>query len=302
MSDPTGSRMTYRRNRICSLSRTSRLQWGIALSVIASITLFLLLREIFAGRLLLDPIAFAIGPLEVRWYGLIIALAILIALPWTLQRVETRDLDRAAAEGAYWWAVLGGIVGARLIYVLQNLEYFTAHLDRVVALTDGGLSIHGALLGGALALWTAVRFDGKRFLQLADAAVPAVLLGMILGRLGNFANAELFGPPTDLPWQIFIPETARPEGFADIVFYHPTFLYDLILNTVVLMLLLRFERTIKRPGQLTLWFFLGIAITRFIVEFWRLGDSLVGGFSLAQLVSICIILGSFTLLKRNYQG
>ncbi len=313
-----------------------------AIYAILFTALFFVLRELFAGRWLIDPIAFSLGPIDVRWYGIIIAIGILIALEWTSRRAERRGLDRRLVERVSWWAVLGGIVGARLIYVAQNLDYFSAHLDRVGALTDGGLSIHGALIGGALAVWLTIKRSGhsehpsrrsglgveesglvahvdpstllgmtpkERFFAFTDAAVPGLLLAMILGRFGNLANAELFGPPTGVPWKLFIPVDARPIGLEHVAFYHPTFLYDALLNTLVLIGLLWLERRWLRapgyprqggvegnaPGRLTLWFFLGIAMTRFTVEFWRLGDTVALGLSLAQWVSL-LIAGSCVVL------
>lgn len=248
---------------------------------------------------MINPIAITFGPLEIRWYGIIIAIGILIALEWTMRRSKARGLELALVERATFAAILGGIVGARLIYVAQNISYFTAHADRILAFTDGGLSIHGALLGGALALFIAIGFDRKQFARIADATMPGLSLAMILGRLGNFANAELFGPPTNLPWKLFIPVASRPTGLADVAFYHPTFLYDIILNSIVLFLLLKFEHKMNKPGQLTLWFFLGIAITRFIVEFWRIGDSTLLGLSLAQIVSVLIASFSASVLMRR---
>lgn len=324
-----------------------------AAGAILLIALFLSLGEVFAGRWIINPVAFTVGLVDVRWYGIFIAAGILIALEWTMRRAKVRGLDLTVVERATFAAILGGIAGARLIYVAQNLGYFTEHTNRIVALTDGGLSIHGALLGGAFGLWLAVKAShakstsqpphstgsgqafakgevripifrsegrgeivgvGQTFLRIADAAIPGLLLAMILGRLGNFANAELYGPPTDLPWKLFVPVSSRPDGLVDVAFYHPTFLYDMILNGLLLVGLLWAERRWRGapppprhrrgdPGALTLWFFLGIAITRLVVEFWRLGDSVAFGLSLAQLVSLVIAgAASVTLIVLNRSG
>ncbi|MBI4022680.1 prolipoprotein diacylglyceryl transferase [Candidatus Berkelbacteria bacterium] len=269
----------------------------------------------FAGHLVVDPVAFPLGPLAVRWYGLFIALTIGIGLPWFLRRALARGIDGALAERAAWWGVVVGVVGARLLYVLQNLDVFGANPVLILAVQDGGLSIHGALLGGIVAVATVTRFQARTFWSIADAIVPPLLLGMILGRFGNFTNHELFGPPTDVAWKMFVPLQDRPVGSQEEAFYHPTFLYDAILNTVVLLILLTLERSVISapgspsrwrsrllgdgggvPGQLFLLFIAGISLTRFIVEFWRLGDTTALGLSPAQLVSLLLFASAGALL------
>ncbi|MBI4032638.1 prolipoprotein diacylglyceryl transferase [Candidatus Berkelbacteria bacterium] len=249
---------------------------------------------------MIDPVAFTVGSIDVRWYGIVIAGAVAIALPWAIERARRRGLNPAHTETVLWLAILGGLIGARAGYVIQNLGYFGTHPLDVVQLTTGGLSIHGMLVGGFIAAWIAARRYGVAFVPLADAAVPPMLLGMILGRLGNFANSELFGPPTNVSWKLFIPVNSRPEGMSEIAYYHPTFLYDSLLNTLVLVALLIYERRMHTPGRLTLWFLAGIALTRFIVEFWRLGDVLPIGLTLAQLVSLLLLAGAgLALLRRS---
>ncbi|MBI4185702.1 prolipoprotein diacylglyceryl transferase [Candidatus Berkelbacteria bacterium] len=263
----------------------------ITVTLLGLLVLGVLLMGVFSGRWTIDPVAVSLGPVSIHWYGLIIASAILMALPWVVQRAERRGLDRSTVERVLWWAVIGGVLGARLVFVVQNLDYFGAHLGRILALVDGGLSIHGAILGGAVALRVTLGFDRQNFWRVMDAAVPGLLLGMILGRFGNLANAELFGPPTNQPWKLFIPEVARPPGLEAVAFYHPTFLYDALLNAALLAGLLWIERRWSlAPGRLTLFFLIGIAATRFTVEFWRLGSSVLVGLSLAQLVSVVIAL------------
>lgn len=242
--------------------------------------------------------AFSVAGRDVHWYGLIIAASILLALPLTVRRAGVRGIAPAETERAFWWMVVGGVIGARLLYVAQNVPYYAAHVGDVIAVWDGGLAIHGAILGGALALAAAVGFQRARFWALADAAVPGLLIGMIAGRFGNFANAELYGLPTDVAWKLYIPETARLPGYELIAYYHPTFLYDALANAVLLVLLLVNESKLRRPSELTLWFFLGIAVTRFVSEIWRIGDDAVGPLSAAQLASVLIALSMSALLFR----
>ncbi len=276
-----------------------------------AIGLLLFLKGAFAGTITISPVALSLFGRNVHWYGILIALAILVGIPWFLKRAEARGVDRGRADTVAWWAVLGGIVGARLLYVVQNLDVFGASPFTVVAIQDGGLSIHGAILGGAVAAALACRILKVDFWKLADAAAPPILLGMIIGRFGNFTNHELFGPPTDVAWKMFVPFQDRPLGSQE-EFYHPTFLYDAILNSLLLLYLLwsefkmalseRSESNGPPSGSLFLAFIAGISLTRFLVEFWRLGETAALGLSSAQLVSLLLFLIAVTLLWLSRTG
>jgi len=279
----------------------SRNRLLLSLIVVGLVLLTWYLAQTFSGELPVDPVALSLGPLHVRWYGLLIAGAILAGIPWLLVRAKQRGLHPQQADAVAWWSVLGGIVGARLVYVLQNLDVFSVQPWSVLAIQDGGLSIHGALVGGAIVAALAAHRYKIEFWKLSDAAAPPILAGMILGRLGNFFNAELFGPPTSVAWKMFVPVGSRPLELLESAFYHPTFLYDALLNGLVLVLLLKTQKTTIFAGELFLRLIAGIALTRFIVEFWRLGETAALGLSSAQLVSILLfgITVMLILIRRR---
>ncbi|MGI6103648.1 MAG: prolipoprotein diacylglyceryl transferase [Patescibacteria group bacterium] len=287
-------------------TRPSPLPLQVA-GLLAGLGVFVFLQAVFSGALVLNPVAVSVGPLHVRWYGLLIALAIAVGIPWTIRRAAVRGIASTTAETILWWAVLGGVVGARLIFVLQNLAYYGEAPSQVFALTDGGLSIHGALLGGFLvgALVTLILNRSARspvhFWSLADAAVPALLLGMVVGRFGNLFNYELYGPPARVLWRMFVPTYARPELYADYRYFHPTFLYEAVGNVLVLAFILMNERRATHRGELVLWFFFGSSLVRFLVEFWRLGSPVVGVLTSAQLVSLVLAFSALALalLRRR---
>lgn len=257
----------------------------IALIVVA------FLRPIFAGVWVIDPVAVRIGPLAIRWYGIILASAIAIAFEWSRRRLEVRGYAAELTEPILWWATLGGILGARLGFVAQNLGYFGVHPLEVLAYTQGGLSIHGAVVGGAIAVGWAARKVAIPFLTVADVIAPTVLLGTIIGRFGNFMNHELYGYPTTLPWKLFIPLADRLPGFESFAFFHPTFLYEALFNLVMLGIVLRFERTPhgSRHGSSFLITLTLYSVSRFIVEFFRIGTPLVAGLTIAQVLSLVVI-------------
>jgi phosphatidylglycerol:prolipoprotein diacylglycerol transferase len=301
---------------------------GLALLMLLAITVLV---PAFRGTLIIHPVAFTAGPVVVRWYGIILASAIAVAFEWSRRRLEARGYRSESIEPILWWAAIGGILGARVGFVVQNLSFFIANPLTILAYTQGGLSIHGAVTGGAIAVWLASRRAvltrsgdhhprrGKTFLDVADAVAPTVLLGTIIGRFGNFTNHELYGYPTTLPWKLFIPLADRLPGFELSVFFHPTFLYEALLNLVMLGIVLRFERAASRQppavnltidsrftihdSRLGSTFLLTLAlysVSRFTVEFVRIGDAAIGGLTTAQLLSVVVIgLATPLILLRS---
>lgn len=262
----------------------------------------LALARVFSGEIILDAVVINLGPLSIRWYGLIIASAVALGFFWTLQRAARRGIESSQIETVLWPSIVGGLIGARLLYVVQNLEFYVRTPFTILSVTDGGLSVHGMLLGGLLTAGVVARQLKVSFWAIADAAVPAILLGMILGRFGNLFNYELLGYPTDVAWKMFVPEQFRPLGLEASAFFHPIFLYDAFLNSFVLLGLLLFERRAKFTGELALWFLLGISATRFVVEFWRLNVPASVGLSTAQLTSLIlgvVILCVLLLARRG---
>lgn len=284
------------------MPRHPRSTWaGGIVAILASIfcvSLFLFFRAAFAGSIVVSPVAFQIGGSAIRWYGLLAALGLALGFPWTLIRAARFGLKpQSTVEQVLWWAVAGGLIGARLLYVVQNGSLYGQHPLQILAVADGGLSIHGMLLGGLLTTAIVGRMLRIDFWRLADAGSPALLLGMILGRFGNFTNGELFGYPTALPWKMFVQPINRPAAYLGDVFFHPIFLYDALLNTTLLIVILRTEKSCRFAGEILWRFLLSISITRFIVEWWRINDPpSVGVLSTAQLVSITLGALSFLVL------
>lgn len=258
----------------------------------------------------------AFGGLAVHTYGLILASAILIAFLWAESRVKNYEIDPGIAGEIYFWAVAGGLLGARLGFVVQEISYYSRHLVEILAIRDGGLSFHGAIIGGVLGGWLAMRYfrQTQYFWQLADAAAFPVLLGAVLGRLGNWANQELYGYPTNLPWGIAIDQGHRLPGYEQFSAFHPTFTYEALLNLVGLGILLLIEcksqkskvkntvqksKILSDPGALFLLMLAWYSLARGITEIWRISDRLVGPLSLAQIVSLGTILIAGWLFIRQ---
>ncbi len=243
-----------------------------------------------------DPIAFSLGPLAVRWYG-IMYLAGFAAGWWLgLRRIAQglAPVTRAQFDDLLFLAVLGVILGGRLGYVLfYKPAYYAAHPLEIFAIWQGGMSFHGGLLGVMLAMAFAARRHGVEWLRIMDFVAPLVPLGLAAGRMGNFINGELWGRATDLPWgMVFRGAGELPR--------HPSQLYQFALEGVALFALLWWFSSKPRPrGQVSALFLAGYGAFRFVAELAREPDSFLGylalGLTMGQWLSVPMIAGGALL-------
>ncbi len=242
------------------------------------------------------PDHFMLGPLQIYFYSLCLLAAIWLGY-WLLFR-QSRPSSPSAARltDLVFFLLIGGIIGARAGYVLQNYRYFAGFPEQIIRLSSGGLSIHGALVAGALILAWFARKNQLKLLTLTDLIALPTLAGQIIGRLGNYFNQELFGYPTDLPWKMPIDLAHRPFQFRFMEYFHPTFAYEMIFELLGLGLLAILPT--KKPGQKTALYLIVIGVSRFLTEIWRISDRLVGPLSLAQIISLLITLAGIILWLR----
>lgn len=188
---------------------------------------------------------FSLGPVTIRFYALCLIAGIIAAWWLGSRRWRERGGQQETFETVVLWAIPIGIVGARVYHVLTHLgDYFGPGRNpwSVFFIWEGGIAIYGAIGAGALAAWLACRAKGATFAALADSLAPAIALGQALGRLGNWFNQELYGLPTDLPWGLEIAPEYRLPGFEQYATFHPTFLYEMLWNLLVVALLLWADR------------------------------------------------------------
>ncbi|HEV8306725.1 MAG TPA: prolipoprotein diacylglyceryl transferase [Methylomirabilota bacterium] len=244
--------------------------------------------------------------LTIRWYGVLIASAMALGL-WLASREATRRGEQAdellkAAE----FALVGGLIGARFYYVLFNLDYYqTQPWWRIFAVWEGGLAIHGGMIGGLLAGGGYVWSRGLPLLRYLDIVAPYLALGQAIGRWGNFFNEEAFGRPTGLPWKLYISESHRPPEFVDAEYFHPTFLYESLWNLgVFLVLVLALRRRFERAPGALFFGYLGLySLGRFWIEGLRTDSLMFGSLRVAQLMSVIAVLAAAAivplLLRRH---
>ena len=212
----------------------------------------------------------SIGPLELRAYGLMIALGALAAVAWSRRRQAARGGDPEDMSTIALWAVPAGLVGSRLYHVATDWRSFQGRWEDVPALWQGGLGIPGGLMAGVMVGVLVARRRGLSMAGAMDVMVPTIPVAQAIGRWGNWFNQEVFGRPTDLPWALEIDAAHRPSGYSEAATFHPTFLYEGLWNVALAVFLVRIERRgVLRPGYLVgLWVF-GYGLGRLWVEALR---------------------------------
>jgi len=253
------------------------------------------------------PELFQLGPFALRWYGLLIAIAVLIGLNLSSQLARQRSLEQGLISDLLPILILAALIGARIYYVAFEWKIYSNDWWEILAIWNGGIAIHGALIAGTLAVVLFCRWRHQSFWDVLDVLVPSVALGQAIGRWGNFFNSEAFGVPTDLPWKLKIPYALQsPEvksAFPSQEFFHPTFLYESLWNLVVFSLLIvLFYRgskgLMKLPsGALSCIYLIAYSFGRFWIEGLRtdplclgaLPPACEGGVRIAQLMSMAML-------------
>ena len=215
-----------------------------------------------------------IGPLQLRAYGVAIAVGVLAAIEIARRRWAARDGDPDAIVDIAKWAVPAGVVGARLYHVATDWYRFDDRPWAALFVWEGGLGIPGGLLAGVLVGALVARRRGLPVADLLDVVAPAIPVAQALGRLGNWFNQELFGRPTDLPWGLEIAPEHRPIEHLSAETFHPTFLYEGLWNLALAALLVLADRRWRlRPGQLFVGYVIGYASGRLWVEGLRIDEA-----------------------------
>ena len=255
--------------------------------------------------LAIDPVAIRIGSLEVRWYGILIAIGIALAYFMANKEAIKRGLGDEFVADLLIWAVPIAIISARIYYVAMSWSSYADDPLRAIAIWEGGIAIHGALIGSFITAYIFCKKRGVSFLKLADIAAPSILIGQIIGRWGNFMNQEAYGGPVSRTFleNLFLPDWIINQMYIEKLgtYVHPTFLYESLWNVVALIILLVVRKFNWRRGEMFFFYIIWYSVGRFFIEGLRT-DSLylIGELRSAQVVSVIgIIIAVAVIVYRR---
>jgi len=260
---------------------------------------------------------FALGPLYIRFYGIILMLGAVAGGWLATVEVKRRGQDPEMVWDLLVYLIIGGVIGARLWHIFTpppssiaqgfTTQFYLTHPLDALAIWKGGLGIPGTVIGGLVALYLYTRNNKTiGFLDWADIAAPSLALGQAIGRWGNFFNQELYGAPTNLPWKIYIDPAHRLPGFENVSYYHPLFGYESLLNLANMLLLLwlirQYAGRLKR-GDIFNVYLIAYPLIRFSLDFLRLDASQVMSININQTVMAVVgVAAIIVLIWRHRPG
>jgi phosphatidylglycerol:prolipoprotein diacylglycerol transferase len=246
----------------------------------------------------INPVAFSLGPIAVHWYGVIIGLGLALALFLAIKEENRRGLKKDTFADLMIWAIPIAIISARLYYVIFELGYYAQHPGDILQIWNGGLAIHGALIGAVITTYIFAKKRKISFWKIADIAAPSIILGQAIGRWGNFINQEAHGGEVTRSFLegLYLPNFIINQMNIDGIYYHPTFLYESIWNLAGFVLLLLLRRVNFRRGELFLTYVIWYSIGRFVVEGLRTDSLMLGSLRMAQTISIALVIGALAIL------
>ncbi|HMQ02040.1 MAG TPA: prolipoprotein diacylglyceryl transferase [Candidatus Doudnabacteria bacterium] len=270
---------------------------------------WLLFGKIFPGQIIL-PQNLQIAGLTIQYYGLILGVAIVAGYTLAYYRAPEFGVPRDKVDNLVLVLLLGGFIGARLYHVYSSWDYYVANQGQIIMVWQGGLSIFGAILGGAVALLLIRKLFGLtlRYAELLDWLAPSVVLGHLIGRFGNLFNYEAYGWPTTLPWKMYVPSQFRLSPYFSEQYFHPLFLYEAIAGLLILVILLNFSRlTQKRPwlrfSGSSFWLWLGLyGLVRFCTEILRIDSPYFGSIKQNMVASGLMLVFAGIVFFKHYRA
>lgn len=258
-----------------------------------------------------DPVIFSVGPISVRWYGLIITLGMVAAVLYTIYRGKQNGVSLDDVLDIALIIIPAGIIGARLYYVLTTLgsRDYSSFLD-VIAIWNGGLAIYGGVIGGAVALYFVARYKKKNPFTVMDCVIPGVMLAQAMGRWGNFFNGEAFGavvaessPLYFLRMGVISPMSREIFGDNLMHYVHPTFFYESLWNVVGFVLINVFYKKKKFEGEILCWYAVWYGFGRMFIEGLRMDSLMVGPFRISQVIGLlCFLVGVFLIVYFRFKA
>ena len=250
----------------------------------------------------MHPILFEFGPIQIRFYGLMYVIAIFVGSFLIKKEVRRKGIQLTDDDVMSFilWSVLGGIIGARVYYVVFNWGYYFANPKEIPAVWHGGLAIHGGLMGGVLVAYLYLNRRKISFWRMADCVAPAIILGQAFGRFGNFMNGDAHGRPTTMPWGIIFPSDSIAGREFPNTPLHPTMLYEMLINlSLFLVLWFGLRKREYKNGFIFAMYLMLYSLGRFVVENFRADSLMMGPLRVAQVVSLTLALIALGVIVKG---
>lgn len=251
----------------------------------------------------LNPVALDLGFFEVRWYGIFIGLGIVVAYLLGVREGKKLGIKEDVFADLLIWGVPISVICARIYYVIFQWDYYSMYPAEIIAIWEGGIAIHGAIIGALLVGIFYSRAKGLSFWQLADIAAPSFIIAQAIGRWGNFMNQEAHGGEVTREFleSLHLPDFIINQMYIQGTYYHPTFLYESLWNILGFIVLIFLRRFNLRRGELFFSYLIWYSVGRFFIEGMRTDSLMLGGLRAAQLMSIGLIILSiiFIIVRRQ---
>lgn len=241
----------------------------------------------------MNPIFFKIGNIYIYWYSIILLMAFVIGCLVLFKEAKKIGLEKEKLENFIFYTIPIALIGARVYYVLFNLDYYLKYPIDIIKVWEGGLAIHGGILAGFLCLLYFTKKNKINILKMLDILVIGLIIGQIIGRWGNFMNSEAYGPVTTLDFlkNIHLPKFIIDGMFIEGNYHHPTFLYESLWNLIGLIIILIIKNIkINKVGIITSIYLIWYGIGRFLIESLRTDSLMFLNLKIAQFISILFII------------
>ena len=243
-----------------------------------------------------NPVILTIGTLEIRWYGIMVVLAVIAIIGLSLIEARRRGIPQDVVWDAALWAVIGGIIGARLLHIIDRWQYYLYHPEQL--LNFAGLAVWGAVLGGLIAIFIFCLVKKMSFWELGDIAAPGAILGQAIGRVGCLINGCCYGLTCDLPMAVIY---SNPNSYAPLgVPLYPTQLFHLVWNIAGFAVLWSLRKKLKPEGSLFLLWLIFFGAGDFIIRFFRESEPFLFNLPQAQIIDVLIVTAAVIILSVRY--
>ena len=250
----------------------------------------------------MNRVAIDLGFIQIYWYSLMIILGVILGLLLVYREIKHHDINKEQFFNMIFYAIIFGFLGARLYYVIFNLDYYAYNLLEIFAVWHGGLAIHGGILGAMVTIYFFSKKYQFSFLKILDICTVSLIIGQVIGRWGNFFNSEAHGGIVTLEFlqKLHLPQFIINGMYIDGNYYHPTFLYESLLNFIcfVVLLILRRNKKIKE-GMIFSIYLIWYGLIRFFIESLRTDSLMMGPIKFAQVISIIFIICGIILLIKS---